>query len=128
MHINAFIYIYECVCVRMLGIALLECIGSCLGFECCEELWSPSPPHSVCYLLGAEIVSNGSSSYFEKNKHHRRLSLLREATQRHCGVYAYANQGGADGGRVVFDGGSAVYACGAPVAVGPRCSLLEVSV
>lgn len=111
-----------------IGVALLQCKGTVIGFECCEELWSPFPPHAPSYLQGAEIVSNGSSSYYQSDKYLRRLEMLRDATKRHGGVYLYANQLGCDGGKVVFDGGAAVCVNGEMVAVAPRLSLEEVVV
>ncbi|XP_026193195.1 glutamine-dependent NAD(+) synthetase [Cyclospora cayetanensis] len=111
-----------------IGLALLKCRGSLIGFECCEELWSPFPSHAESFLQGADIVSNGSSSYFQMGKFVKRMELLQDATRRHGGVYVYSNQHGCDGGRVVFDGGVAVCVCGTFAAIGPRLFLHEVSV
>ncbi|KAL8272104.1 hypothetical protein Esti_003947 [Eimeria stiedai] len=111
-----------------IGIALLRCTDTLIGLECCEELWGPLPPHVPALLQGAAIISNGSSSYHQKGKRERRLSLLKDATVRQGGVYLYANQVGCDGGRVVFDGGSVVCMNGEVLLEGPRFSLEEVVV
>ncbi|KAL8437571.1 hypothetical protein Efla_000434 [Eimeria flavescens] len=111
-----------------IGVALLRCRDSLLGFECCEELWGPQPPHASAYLSGADVVSNGSSSYYQKGKHARRVALLLEATRKHGGLYLYSNQVGGDGGRVVFDGGALASLNGELLQQGPRFFLREVDV
>ncbi|KAL8427110.1 hypothetical protein ACSSS7_007890 [Eimeria intestinalis] len=107
---------------------MLGCIDTLIGFECCEELWGPVPPHVSAFLQGAMIISNGSSSYHQKEKRERRISLLRDATGRQGGIYLYANQIGCDGGRVVFDGGSLICMNGEVLVEGPRFGLEEVVV
>lgn len=90
--------------------------GIVVACEACEELWTPQAPHIAYAALGVHLIGNGSGSHHELRKMGRRLELLRGATTKTGGVYAYANQRGCDGGRLYYDGGALVAVNGHLVA------------
>lgn len=90
--------------------------GVVVACEACEELWTPQAPHIAYAALGVHLIGNGSGSHHELRKMARRLELLRGATAKTGGVYAYANQRGCDGGRLYYDGGALVAVNGHLVA------------
>jgi NAD+ synthase (glutamine-hydrolysing) len=55
-----------------------------LGFETCEEMWTPRAPHLDLSLAGCEIIVNSSASHFSLRKISIRHSLLLEASRK-CG-------------------------------------------
>ena len=70
--------------------------------ETCEELFTPSSPHTGLSLNGVEIIANGSGSHHQLRKLNTRLELMQNATAKSGGVYLYANQQGCDGGRLYY--------------------------
>jgi hypothetical protein len=97
-----------------------------LGFETCEELWTPFPPHARMGLDGCEIFTNSSGSHHELRKLDQRLSLIQKATHTGGGVYLYANQQGCDGDRLYYDGSSLIASNGNVLAQGSQFALSEV--
>jgi Carbon-nitrogen hydrolase len=97
-----------------------------LGFETCEELWTPFPPHVMMGLDGCEIFTNSSGSHHELRKLDQRLSLIQKATHTGGGVYLYANQQGCDGDRLYYDGSSLIASNGNVLAQGSQFALSEV--
>ena len=83
---------------------VLRVLAAELGFETCEELFTPNSPHITLALNGAEIITNGSGSHHNLRKLDRRLKLITDAVEKSGGVYMYANQIGCDGGRLYYDG------------------------
>jgi NAD+ synthase (glutamine-hydrolysing) len=80
-------------------------------------------PESALLVTGVEIVSNGSGSHHQLRKLDTRLQLMVSATAKMGGVYLYANQRGCDGGRLYYDGCSAVLVNGKLVAQASQFSL-----
>lgn len=84
-----------------------------LGFEICEELWNPEPEHiNLFNKRGCNLVCNSSASYWEIRKLNKTLDLIKMATSKCGGVYAYSNMIGCDGNRLCFYGRSVVVANG----------------
>ena len=111
------------------GHALVRCAdGPAIAHECCEELFTPLPPHALAALAGADIFGNGSGSHHQLRKLGARLDALAAATSACGGAYLYANQRGCDGGRLYYDGGAAVSVNGRLVALGAQFGLAEVEV
>ncbi|CAG2166132.1 unnamed protein product [Oppiella nova] len=81
-----------------------------IGFEICEELWHSDAQHISLYgKRGCHLILNSSASYWEIRKLCRVLDLMKSATFKSGGVYAFANQIGCDGGgRLCFYGRSVV--------------------
>lgn len=79
-------------------------------------------------LDGVEIFLNGSASHHELRKLNTRIELIREATLKSGGIYLYANQQGADGDRLYYDGSATIFINGRIVAQGSQFSLNEVEV
>jgi len=99
-----------------------------LGFETCEEMFTPQSPHIQQALDGVEIFTNSSGSHHELRKLNQRLSLIVEATGKCGGVYLYANQIGCDGDRLYYDGSAMIVVNGDVVAQSSQFSLNEVEV
>ena len=88
-----------------------------IGFEICEELWNPEPQHIGLFARrGCNLICNSSASYWEIRKLNKTLDLVRMATSKCGGVYAYANVIGCDGARLCFYGRSVIVSNGDIVA------------
>ena len=64
------------------GDAVMDLADVTLGFETCEELFCPRPPHIAQQLAGAQIITNGNGSHHEIGKHSDRIKLI-ESASRH---------------------------------------------
>lgn len=102
--------------------------SSALGFETCEELFTPHSPHIDLALDGVEIFTNSSGSHHELRKFDTRLKLITEATRKCGGAYLYANQRGCDGDRLYYDGSAMIVLNGEVIAQGSQFSLKDVEV
>lgn len=98
-----------------IGIFAVSATDTVVGFETCEELFTPQAPHIAMSLDGVEIIANGSASHHQLRKLDKRIDLVGSATAKCGGVYLYANQKGCDGGRLYFDGCSMIWCNGAMV-------------
>lgn len=115
--------------VRVLfGDCLVDTLETRIGFETCEELFTPHSPHIDMALQGVEIFSNSSGSHHELRKLDTRLQLITEATKKCGGIYLYANQKGCDGDRLYYDGCACIVVNGEMVAQGSQFSLADVEV
>mmetsp|Transcript_3117 Transcript_3117/g.4396 ORF Transcript_3117/g.4396 Transcript_3117/m.4396 type:complete len:737 (+) Transcript_3117:99-2309(+) len=111
------------------GIAFLQCgggVGAKVGFESCEELWTPRSAHIDMALAGVEIIGNGSGSHHELRKLKTRLELIVSATRKCGGVYLYANQRGCDGGRLYYDGCAMIVCNGMVLAQAKQFDVRDV--
>jgi len=99
-----------------IGIFAVDVADTVVGFETCEELFTPNAPNIAFSLDGVEIIANGSGSHHKLRKLNTRIDLCRSATAKAGGVYLYANQKGCDGGRLYFDGCAMIWLNGALVA------------
>ena len=97
-----------------------------LGFETCEELWTPEAPHLAMGLNGCEIFTNSSGSHHELRKLNNRHNLINTCTQFGGGIYLYANQQGCDGDRLYYDGSAVIAANGDILAQGSQFALSDV--
>lgn len=111
-----------------IGDAVISTRDTCLGCETCEELFTPSAPHSAMSLNGVEIFTNSSGSHHELRKLNTRYDLILEATRKAGGIYLYANQQGCDGDRLYYDGSAMIVVNGNIVAQGSQFSLNDVEV
>lgn len=110
------------------GDAKLVTSETSIGFETCEELFTPHSPHIDLALDGVEIFTNSSGSHHELRKLDTRLGLIAQATRRCGGVYLYANQRGCDGDRLYYDGSALIVVNGQVIAQGSQFSLQDVEV
>ncbi|TID26213.1 hypothetical protein CANINC_002802 [Pichia inconspicua] len=99
-----------------------------IGFETCEEMFTPQSPHISLSLDGVEIITNSSGSHHELRKLNTRLSLIQEATRKCGGIYLYANQKGCDGDRLYYDGSSMIIVNGEILKQGEQFSIADVEV
>ncbi|KAF2493497.1 glutamine-dependent NAD(+) synthetase with GAT domain-containing protein [Lophium mytilinum] len=110
------------------GDCVLSTPDTCLGFETCEELFTPKAPHIDMGLNGVEVFTNSSGSHHTLRKLDVRMSLILEATRKSGGIYLYANQQGCDGDRLYYDGSAMIIINGDIVAQGTQFSLNDVEV
>lgn len=110
------------------GDCVLSTKDAVIGFETCEELFTPQSPHIGMSLDGVEIFTNSSGSHHELRKLNTRMELIREATAKCGGIYLYANQRGCDGDRLYYDGCAVIAVNGEVVAQGSQFSLNDVEV
>jgi len=111
-----------------IGDAVISTADSCLGFETCEELFTPDSPHNAMGLNGVEIFSNSSGSHHSLRKLETRIALIQEATRKSGGIYLYSNQQGCDGDRLYYDGCAMILCNGEILAQGSQFSLNDVEV
>ncbi|XP_035773682.1 glutamine-dependent NAD(+) synthetase-like [Anopheles albimanus] len=111
-----------------IGDAMLATLDTCLGYEICEELWTPRSKHIDMSLAGAEILVNGSGSYMQLRKANITGELIRHASYKAGGAYLFSNLRGCDGQRVYFNGCSAVALNGQIIARGRQFALEDVEV
>lgn len=77
----------------------------CLGYEICEDIWSPEPPSIQLALAGATILINGSASDASLDKDIYRRGLIRGQSARLLGCYVYCSSGQGDSTGDVTVGG-----------------------
>ena len=110
------------------GDGIINALDCKLGYETCEELFTPMSPHIALSLAGCDIIINSSGSHHELRKLDTRIDLIREATAKCGGGYLYANQQGCDGDRLYYDGCAMVLVNGTIRAQGSQFSLQDVEV
>ena len=72
---------------------LVEIDGVKVGFEICEDLWTPIPPGTMAALAGADIIANLSASDELVGKRDYILELIRQQSARCICAYVYASAG-----------------------------------
>lgn len=82
----------------------------CLGYEICEDIWSPDPPSIHLALAGATIICNGSASNASLEKDLYRRSLISGQSARLLCCYAYCSSGQGDSTGDVTVGGQEIIA------------------
>ena len=109
-----------------IGIFAVTLADTVVGFETCEELFTPNAPNILFSLDGVEIIANGSGSHHKLRKLNTRIDLCRSATAKSGGIYLYANQKGCDGqARLYFDGCAMIWVNGEMVAQGSQFEGLD---
>lgn len=73
-----------------IGDAVISTLDTAVGYETCEELFTPLNPSSYMGLNGVEIILNSSASHAELRKLRTRLDLISNSTRKLGGVYVYA--------------------------------------
>lgn len=110
------------------GDATIATMDTCIGYEICEELWSPLSTHIPLGIDGVEIIVNSSGSYTELRKGYVTVDLVKSASYKSGGCYLYSNLRGGDGARVYFNGSSCIALNGEILSQGEQFSLKEVEV
>lgn len=110
------------------GDAVIATRDTCIGYEICEEMWSPQATHSELGIDGVEIIVNSSGSYTELRKADRVIRLIQNATLKAGGCYLYSNLRGGDGARVCFNGNSCIFLNGDLLNRSEQFSLKDVEV
>ncbi|KAH6881377.1 hypothetical protein BKA58DRAFT_1428 [Alternaria rosae] len=111
-----------------IGDAIISALDCSIGYETCEELFTPRAPHIDLSLAGVDIIINSSGSHHELRKLDLRLDLIKNATAKGGGAYLYSNQKGCDGDRLYYDGSSMVLVNGTVRAQASQFSLNDVEV
>ncbi|CAI0430863.1 unnamed protein product [Linum tenue] len=107
------------------GYGFIQFQDTAVAAEVCEELFTPVRPHDELALNGVEVFMNASGSHHQLRKLDIRLEAFMGATTR-GGVYMYSNHQGCDGGRLYYDGCSAIVVNGEVIAQGSQFSLKDV--
>ncbi|KAK7399074.1 hypothetical protein VNO78_10249 [Psophocarpus tetragonolobus] len=110
------------------GYGFVKFQDTAIAAEVCEELFTPTPPHSELALNGVEVFMNASGSHHQLRKLDVRLRAFIGATHTRGGVYIYSNHQGCDGSRLYYDGCASVVVNGDVVAQGSQFSLKDVEV
>ena len=113
--------------VPMGDIVLRTSDGITIGFETCEELFTPFASNIYHAVLGTDIILNGSASHHELLKLQKRVELISGAS-KNGGIYMYSNLLGCDGERVYYDGCPLIMANENLLAQGSQFSLDKVQV
>lgn len=83
---------------------IVEHHGVCIGFEICEDLWTPVPPSSFAAMEGAHVIMNLSASDDLIGKYDYLFSLVRQQSARTISAYVYASAAhGESSTDLVFD-------------------------
>lgn len=109
-----------------LGDLLFDLAGVRIGFEICEDAWTPRRPAAGHVRLGADLILNPSASHFAFHKGEVRSRLVREASRAYGVTYIHANLLGNEAGRVIYDGQTLIGRQGKIVGSGPRLSFEPV--
>ncbi len=107
------------------GDLLFECGGVKIGFEICEDAWTPQRPGINLAVRGADLILNPSASHFAFGKQETRRRLILEGSRAFCVTYLYANLLGNEAGRVIYDGSTMIATNGKMVAEGERFSYAD---
>lgn len=82
----------------------------CVGYEICEDIWSPEPPSIRLALAGATVICNGSASNASLEKDLYRRGLISGQSARLLCCYAYCSSGQGDSTSDVTVGGQEIIA------------------
>ncbi|KAK9728677.1 NAD synthase [Popillia japonica] len=110
------------------GDAVISTRDTCIGYEICEELWSPYSTHIDQSLDGVEIIINSSGSHTELRKAYIVRDLVKSATYKCGGCYIFSNMRGCDGQRVYYNGGSCIALNGHILTHAKQFALQDVEV
>ncbi len=80
-------------CDIPVGSLVFDANGVKIGFEICEDLWSPLPPSTFLCLEGAEIIANLSASNETISKREYRSALINQQSARCICGYAFCSAG-----------------------------------
>ncbi len=75
------------------GNLIFDADGVKLGFEICEDLWSPLPPSSHLSTDGAEIIANLAASSEGIGKRNHRRELVKIQSSKCICAYAFCSAG-----------------------------------
>jgi len=108
-----------------LGDLMFDCGGVRLGFEICEDAWTPRRPGGDLALSAVDVILNPSASHFAFDKQATRRRLVLEGSRAFGVSYVYANLLGNEAGRVIYDGGTLIATGGELLAQGDRFSFAD---
>jgi NAD+ synthase (glutamine-hydrolysing) len=108
-----------------IGDLFFEVDGLRIGFEICEDAWVAGRPGRVALERELDVILNPSASHFAFGKQEVRKRLVLEGSRAFGVAYLYANLLGNEAGRVVYDGGAMVAACGELLGAAPRLSFAD---
>lgn len=103
---------------------IIDCHGTLVGIEICEDLWVPRPPSTDMALGGAEIILNLSASNDLIGKYAYLKRLIEQQSGSLFCVYAYSGAGfGESSTDLIFDGKAMIAECGSMKKVSERFSI-----
>ncbi len=99
------------------GSLIFEANGAKIGFDVCEDLWSPLPPSTALCLAGAEIIANLAASNETAGAREYRRSLVNQQAAKNICVYAFCSAGCLESTTdLIFSGHSLISEKGTAVA------------
>lgn len=75
------------------GNIVFDAFGAKIGFEICEDLWSPVPPCTSLCFDGAEIITNLAASSEAIEKRNYRRELIKTQSSKCICAYAFCSAG-----------------------------------
>lgn len=75
------------------GSLIFEANGAKIGFDICEDLWSPLSPSTSLCLAGAEIIANLAASNETAGAREYRRALVNQQAARNICAYAFCSAG-----------------------------------
>lgn len=103
------------------GSLVFNANGVKIGFEICEDLWSPLPPSTMLCLAGAQIIANLSASNETIGKREYRQNLVDQQAARNICAYAFCSAGCLEStGDLIFSGHSIISENGVTIACGQK--------
>lgn len=109
-----------------MGDIVVDCQGTRIGFETCEDSWISSRPGRDLFQRHVDIILNPSASHFAAGKFDIREQFIREGSRAFGVAYAYANLNGTENGTSIFDAGCMIASEGQIVSYGERFNCQEV--
>lgn len=108
-----------------IGDLYFDCGGLRIGFEICEDAWSPHRPGVALSRRGVDLILCPSASHFAFDKLTIRKRFVLEGSRAFGVSYVFTNLVGNEAGRAIYDGGAMIAARGTMLAEGPRFGYAE---
>ncbi len=91
------------------GALVFDANGVKIGFEVCEDLWTPLPPSTALCLAGAEVIANLAASNETIGKRDFRRNLVNHQASSSICAYAFCSAGCLEStSELVFSGHSLI--------------------
>jgi len=111
-----------------IGDIYFDCGGCRIGYEICEDAWSPHRPGAALAVKGVDLILCPSASHFAFDKLKIRRGFVLEGSRAFRCSYVFANLVGNEAGRAIYDGGAMIATKGSLLAQGPRLVYSETHV
>jgi NAD+ synthase (glutamine-hydrolysing) len=99
-----------------------------IGVEICEDAWSHDRPARAFAAKEVDLILNPSASHFSFGKLAVRKQIILESSRFCNAATVFTNLNGCEAGRLIYDGGALIAACGKLVRQGKRFSYRPVEI